>query len=146
MPKKGVGKSKLSADLLEKYGEAFDAIDADGAGSIDKAELTYILGGDEIGDDAIQAALAKFDTDKDGTMDKDEYFDFVYGSMLEQARMFLKEADTSGDGKLSKGELEGVFAKLGFPSDQADAAMASADDDGSGTLSIDEIVDYLLEV
>jgi len=146
MPKKGSGKGKLSAEQQAQYGEAFDAIDADGKGSIDKAELKAILGGTEISEDAIAAALNKFDADHDGEMDKDEYYDFVYGSMLEQARMFLKAADADGSGKLSKDELAAVFSQLGFPEGQADDAMANADDDGSGTLSIDEIVDYLLEV
>jgi Ca2+-binding EF-hand superfamily protein len=146
MPKKGSGKSKLSAELVEKYGEAFDAIDEDGKGTISKGELTSILGGNDIGEEAIAAALAKFDTDHDGEMDKDEYFDFVYGSMLENARAFLKAADTSGDGKISKDELAGVFAQLGFPEGQAAEAMANADDDGSGSLSVDELCDYLLEV
>lgn len=145
MPK-GAGKSKLSAENMAKYEEAFDAIDADGAGSISKAELEDILGGADIGGEAIDACLAKFDTDKDGSMDKDEYFDFVYGSMLEQARQLLKAADTSGDGKISKDELSACFAQLGFPPEQAEDAMAQADDDGSGSLSVDEIVDYLLEV
>ena len=45
-------------------------------------------------------------------MDKDEYFDFVYGSMLEQARMFLKAADADGSGKLSKDELAAVFSQV----------------------------------
>lgn len=146
MPKKGVGRSKLPAELVDKYLEAFDAIDEDGAGSISKSELTAILGGNDIPDDVIDACLAKFDTDKDGTMDKEEYLDFVYGSMLEQARTLLKAADASGDGKISKDELSACFAQLGFPPEAADEAMASADDDGSGTLSVDEIVDYLLEV
>jgi len=145
MPR-GSGKAKLPADLVDKYSEAFDAIDADGHGSISKAELSAIVGGNDISDDAVGEALAKFDADRDGEMDKDEYFDFVYGSMLEQARMFLKAADSSGDGKLSKEELAAVFTQLGFPPEQAEDAIANGDDDGSGTLSIDEIVDYLLEV
>ena len=45
-------------------------------------------------------------------MDKDEYYDFVYGSMLEQARMFLKAADADGSGKLSRDELAAVFTQV----------------------------------
>ena len=56
--------------------------------------------------------LFRFDADHDGEMDKDEYYDFVYGSMLEQARMFLKAADADGSGKLSKDELAAVFSQV----------------------------------
>ena len=56
--------------------------------------------------------LCRFDTDRDGEMDKEEYFDFVFGSMLEQARAFMKTADTSGDGKLTKDELATCFANV----------------------------------
>ena len=56
--------------------------------------------------------LRRFDTDRDGEMDKEEYFDFVFGSMLESARGFMKAADTSGDGKLSKEELATCFANV----------------------------------
>jgi len=136
----------MSEENKAKYLEAFDAIDADGAGSISKGELEAILGEQEISADAVEETLRKFDTDKDGMMDKEEYLDFVYCSMLEQARTLLKIADTSGDGKISKEELGAVFEKLNCPPEQAEEAIANADDDGSGTLSIDEIVDYLMEV
>jgi len=145
MPKRGVGQSKLSAENLEKYGAAFDAIDADGKGSIDKSELSAILG-EDVTPEAVSACWAKFDTDHDGEMDKDEFFDFVYGARLEQARAFLKAADQSGDGKLSPDELKAVFEQMGIPEDQAQVAVDNCDDDGSGTISIDEIVDFLLEV
>jgi len=134
----------MAADKVESYVEAFKAIDADEEGTISKEELSAILGGNSVTDDAIDAALAKFDTDRNGTMDVEEYLDFVYASNLEQARMFLKAADTSGDGKLSKDELSAVFEQMGMG--DAGEAMSAADDDGSGLLGIDEIVDFLLEV
>jgi len=136
----------MSEENKGKYLEAFDAIDADGKGSISKSELGAILGPDEITDESIAEALNKFDANDDGEMSREEFLDFVYTSQLEQARSFLKAADTSGDGKLSKDELNAVFQQIGLAPDQADDAMSKADDDGSGTLSIDEIVDYLLEV
>jgi len=145
MPKKGCG-NKLSEENKAKYGEAFDAIDADGKGTISKGELVQILGGNDIGEDAVNETLRKFDTDADGEMDKEEFLDFVYVSNLEQARGFLKAADADGSGKLSKDELAAAFAQIGMPPEAAEEAMANADDDGSGTLSIDEIVDYLVEV
>merc|ERR1711973_831645 len=117
MPTKGKGKGKLSPELQAKYEEAFDAIDADGAGSISKSELVAIMAADDISDAAIDECLAKFDADRDGEMDKEEYFDFVFGSMLESARGFMKAADTSGDGKLSKEELATCFANMGFPAE-----------------------------
>jgi len=146
MPTKGKGKGKLSPELQAKYEEAFDAIDADGAGSISKSELVAILAADDVSDAHVDECLAKFDTDRDGEMDKEEYFDFVFGSMLEQARAFMKAADTSGDGKLTKDELATCFANIGFPAEMAEEAMAQCDDDGSGTLSVDEVCNYLLEV
>jgi len=136
----------MSEEIKAKYLEAFDAIDADGAGSISKGELEAILGEQEISADAVEETLKVLDANDDGEMSREEFLDFVYTSQLEQARSFLKAADTSGDGKLSKDELNAVFQQMGFPPDLADDAMSKADDDGSGTLSIDEIVDYLLEV
>jgi len=136
----------MSEEHKAKYLEAFDAIDADGKGTISNSELEAILGPDNIGGDAVTEALNKFDANNDGEMGKDEFLDFVYTSQLEQARFFLKAADTSGDGKLSRDELKAVFDQIGLPAEQCDEALEKADDDGSGTLSIDEIVDYLLEV
>lgn len=131
----------MPADLQAKYEEAFDAIDADGTGEIDKQELAAIIPG--VTQEALAEAFTKFDADHDGSMGKEEYFDFVYGASLEQARIMMKNADSSGDGKLSKEELKAAFVGM---EEVAEEAMASMDDDGSGLLSIDEVVDFLLEV
>ena len=56
--------------------------------------------------------LPRFDADRDGEMDKDEFLDFVYGSMLEQARILLKAGDEDDSGKLSKEELAEVFKQV----------------------------------
>jgi len=143
MPKAGCGK-KMSEENQAKYLEAFDAFDADGEGSISKSELANLL--PDISGDAITSALDKFDANDDGQMSKDEFLDFVYVSTLEDARNLLKAADASGDGKITKEELVDAFAKMNLPSELAEEAMSKADDDGSGTLSVDEIVDFLLEV
>ena len=55
---KGCG-NKLSEENKAKYGEAFDAIDADGKGTISKGELVQILGGNDIGEDAVNETLRK---------------------------------------------------------------------------------------
>lgn len=143
MPKAGCGQ-KMSEEHKAKYLDAFDAIDEDGKGSISKSELASIC--PDISGDAINITLDKFDANDDGEMSRDEFLDFVYVSSLEDARAFLKAADSSGDGKITKDELAAAFAKLGLPAEVAEEAMANADDDGSGTLSVDEIVDFLMEV
>lgn len=139
--KKGVGLEKLSEAQIEKYGAAFDAIDADGAGTVDKTELAQIFP-----EAVVAAAMEKMSTDGDDVITRDEFLDFTYIATLEDARGFIKAADESGDGKLSKEELATAFQNAGFPEDFASEIMGSFDDDGSGKLGVDEVIDLLLDI
>jgi len=141
MPRKGVGLEKLSEAQKEKYGAAFDAIDADGAGTINKEELTQIFS-----DEVVDKAMSKISTDGDDVITKDEFLDFTYAATLEDARAFIKAADESGDGKLSKDELAAAFENVGFPADLASEVMESFDEGEDGKLGVDEVIDLLLEI
>jgi Ca2+-binding EF-hand superfamily protein len=77
---------------------------------------------------------------------KEEFLDFTYVATLEDARNLIKQADTSGDGKLSKDELTSAFENAGFPADFASEVMGGFDDDGSGKLGVDEVIDLLLDI
>jgi len=144
MPKKGCG-AKLSEENRAKYGEAFDAIDEDGKGTLNKSELSVILSQFGISEDACNEAFVKFDTDADGEMDKEEFFDFAYVSNLEGARLLMQAADESGDGKVTPDELAATLEQLGFPADEIASLIENADADGSGVLSVDEMVNALME-
>jgi Ca2+-binding EF-hand superfamily protein len=138
---KGAGRAKLSEAQIEKYSAAFDAIDADGLGTINKEELAQIFP-----EDAVAAAMDKISTDGDDVITKEEFLDFTYVATLEDARNLIKAADTSGDGKLSKDELASALENAGFPADFASEVMESFDDDGSGKLGADEVIDMLLDL
>jgi len=138
---KGAGRAKLSEAQIEKYSAAFDAIDADGLGTINKEELSQIFP-----EGAVAAAMDKISTDGDDVITKEEFLDFTYVATQEDARGFIKAADASGDGKLSKDELVAAFKNAGFPADFASEVMESFDDDGSGKLGVDEVIDLLLDV
>merc|ERR1711931_14106 len=129
MPRKGVGLEKLSEAQKEKYSAAFDAIDADGAGTINKEELTQIFS-----NEVVDKAMSKISTDGDDVITKDEFLDFAYAGTLEDARAFIKAADESGDGKLSKDELAAAFENVGFPADLASEVMESFDEGEDGKL------------
>lgn len=146
MPSKGKGRGKLSEDDVAKHEAAFDAIDADGSGQIAVAEFKHIMEGlgFEVKDEEIDATMTKYDADKSGNMSKDEYFDMVWGTTLESARGIMKEADVSGDGKVSQSELAAAFEKLNFPNSAELAAMAMETHGGADqSLDIDELVDLL---
>ena len=51
-------------------------------------------------------------TDGDDVITRDEFLDFTYIATLEDARGFIKAADESGDGKLSKEELATAFQNV----------------------------------
>jgi len=140
MPK-GVGLEKLSDAQKEKYGKAFEAIDKDGLGTINKEELTQIFP-----DELVDKAMSKISTDGDEVITKDEFLDFTYAATLEDARAIIQAADKSGDNKLSKEELAAAFQNFGFSADVVSELMESFDEGEDGKLDVDEVIDLLLEI
>jgi Ca2+-binding EF-hand superfamily protein len=88
------------------------AMDKDGDGKVSRAEFT-----------GIPANFDRFDTNKDGFLDKDEAAKGAAAGL--QA---LRDMDTNGDGKLSRDEFKGPAARF----DQLDANK-------DGFISFDEI-------
>ena len=79
----------VSLDEALKAGAAkFDMLDTDKEGTLDKSELTGIIGA---------GVMKKADPDKDGTLDKNEYLALV--------KQRFQAADTDKDGSLDAREL-----------------------------------------
>eukprot|EP00933_Yihiella_yeosuensis_P076562 TRINITY_DN863_c0_g1_i1.p1 TRINITY_DN863_c0_g1~~TRINITY_DN863_c0_g1_i1.p1 ORF type:complete len:336 (-),score=92.59 TRINITY_DN863_c0_g1_i1:453-1460(-) len=105
--------------------------------------------------------LVAADTNKDGTLDKDEYFRFFSASDKDvlniEAKLYLKQADVNKDGFIDVGELAkhhllgSDLESAGQPQDeehqaylQKDAGrqLALLDKDGNGKLDVGEYASY----
>jgi Ca2+-binding EF-hand superfamily protein len=71
--------------------------------------------------DAVDAVFSKYDKDNSQSLDQNEVYSLICDAMKhmnagnppskQQVDAFVKEADKSGDGKIQKQELYGIFRK-----------------------------------
>lgn len=124
----------LSGDKLHQLTKAFEAIDANGDGFIDQAELADLLrkqvearkyGGEESdsGDEDVQlasqddssmfAVLSALDVDGSGKVQYTEFLAAAASALMEDSVQLCWEAfrgfDVDGDGQISKAELTSVL-------------------------------------
>jgi Ca2+-binding EF-hand superfamily protein len=157
-----------SAFHEQKANRFFSAIDANGDGLVDQADVDQAVArfGEAFGPapsspalqrltQAYSAVLALGDTDDDGRIGFDD-FKNVGPDVSEnpagiQAVRSLFDAmvqivDGDGDGKLTKDEYARLFAiRLGVPEDRAHEAFSKLDTDGDGLVSTDQIVEAVRE-
>jgi len=67
-------------------------------------------------------------------------------SMLDGVRRAFEEADANKDGKLSMAEFEKAGEMLGVPKELCDDLFKKLDDDGGGTLDMEEFSEALIEL
>eukprot|EP01123_Difflugia_compressa_P001147 TRINITY_DN1130_c0_g1_i3.p1 TRINITY_DN1130_c0_g1~~TRINITY_DN1130_c0_g1_i3.p1 ORF type:complete len:326 (-),score=71.81 TRINITY_DN1130_c0_g1_i3:169-1044(-) len=140
-------RKSLSADYLRDLKEAFDIFDKESSGSITSSNLGDILRslGQNPTDDEVNKMVAKIDQDGNGTIDFDEFSDFMASaetastSSLDSA---FKAIDENGNGKLDIGELKDVLTKLGEkPNDkQLESMMYAAGQSPEGEIDFDKFV------
>lgn len=148
---------------------AFRRADVDGSHSIDAEELHRAL--DRIGIaaslDDVRAMLRKYDADRSGVLELDEF-----SQLVNELRLFnrngregvssaaperaaetdiaaaFREADADGSGGIDVDELHGALLRLGLATSlgQTRAIMATYDVNGDGVLELDEFTAMVLDL
>lgn len=106
------------------------------SGSSSSAELSS-------GDEAeLRALFDAIDVDKSGTIEMDEYFMWTLDVASRQGcglSLIFKKYDKQGDGCLDANEFALAVEDLGFAAGFAHELFVDLDEDGSGSLTIDEV-------
>lgn len=150
--------------------QRFKMADIDGSGRIDREELKVLLESVEGGlayplmvaegwlpEDALDRAMEKYDVDKSGDIDFEEFKQLVYdGMLLEGAIQEYEDAfnavDDSGNGSIGATELATLFKNLGSPLSMEKVAevFMRYDKDESGQIEFGEFLamfqDQLLDL
>jgi len=132
---------------LCEYKMAFDMVDKDGSGSIDKDELRGILhalGHRHTGQE-VQAMMNEFITEED-SINFDAFVSLLKTMQLKQREQDFHEAfqvfDKDSSGTISKPELLQVFTSLGekVSAEEINNMIIEADIDKDGMLNFDEFM------
>ncbi len=122
------GDGQVTADEIEQRMDAhFSNVDSDSNGVLSKAELEANARKDSVA--RVRRMLAKLDANGDDQISPDE----VRGRL----GAHFAQADTDGDGLLSKAELEANASKDSVA--RVRRMLAKLDTDGNGVLSRDEL-------
>lgn len=154
--------------LYRKLDRAFEHMDVDGSGSIERGDLVGLgarilvgfgesptsLAGSRLaqGFEGIWRTLAaEIDADGEGTISFEEFragmtsafvdgdrFDAVFGPAAEAMAGLC---DTDGDGAVGPDEFWVMMAAFGTPREDVEAAFERLDGDGDGAVSVDELVE-----
>lgn len=132
---------------IQEFKQKFQAIDADGNGFIDLAELDAAMKqlGHNHSVEELQQWLNGVDADGDGKINFDEYL-AVLGPKSEEYDAAIiavfKEFDKDGSGKISHAELKAALSKIGgAASDELITAMIQlADENGDGSIDYNEFL------
>ena len=123
--------------------------DRDGDGTVSLKELGEFLRtfGQEPTESELYDMVRDVDTDKNGTIDFDEFLEMMSKRMTnkdedEEIREAFRIFDQDGNGFITLEELEAVMIKLGenLTKDELTAMMHEADLDGDGKIDFDEFV------
>ncbi|KAK3711822.1 hypothetical protein QZH41_013229, partial [Actinostola sp. cb2023] len=135
-------------EQMQEDEEKFKHADVNGDGGLDLSEYMsfYHPGDDErMSAFVIGHTLKKYDTDKDGALSKEEFFnsykDLNTEAKTELEKDFINTYDTNKDGKLEVEEMKRwLFPDEDMPHEEPPALMKEVDDDKDGKLSMDEIL------
>ncbi|KAI8472038.1 MAG: hypothetical protein J3K34DRAFT_458027 [Monoraphidium minutum] len=136
----------LPYDEVRGLRELFEAMDADGDGSVSPQELKKALEqrGGALPPGELERLFALADENGDGRLD---YAEFL-ASTLHHARLeeeenlayAFKTFDRDGNGFISAAELSAALAAMGRPHRRASEVMAEVDKDGDGGVDFYEFV------
>eukprot|EP00593_Proboscia_inermis_P013064 CAMPEP_0171307012 /NCGR_PEP_ID=MMETSP0816-20121228/17049_1 /TAXON_ID=420281 /ORGANISM="Proboscia inermis, Strain CCAP1064/1" /LENGTH=368 /DNA_ID=CAMNT_0011788955 /DNA_START=214 /DNA_END=1317 /DNA_ORIENTATION=+ len=131
--------------------EAFDQVDKDRDGHIDKDELRQVLSdmNFEPSEEEVESFMNELDEDKNGRVDKKEFkvwFVSQSNYVKNNIKRVFDEVDTSRDGVIGRGEMSALLKRLApqvISEDDITEAMESCYQSGSkDTISFEEFSDW----
>jgi len=140
-----IARKHLSKETIEKYEAAFKVIDEEENGTINKSELLSLKdadGNEQFSADEVEAVLKTYGGGDD-TMNCDEMLDFIFLSEVERLKKKFQE-NAGEDGSLSTEEYANMMRGIGMDNDKIEAGFAVLDKDNTGTVTIEEMVAFLL--
>lgn len=141
----GIARKHLSKEVIEKYEAAFTVIDEEENGTINKSELLSLKdadGNQKLSPDDVEKALDTYGG-TDGVMNCDEMLDFIFMSEVERLKKKFQEI-AGEDGSLSTEEYANMMRGIGMDDDKIEAGFNVLDNDNTGTVTIEEMVAFLL--
>ena len=143
--------------------EAFEQIGVGDGGDVGREAFLQALSSVGIDDVTANKLFDRFDPDKSGTLDREEFFAFAAKGCGEVRNLLrhcvlasgdetvdkivdvFKAWDKDGDGTISRDELERVFIVLNpsFTKKDLDLVMKVADRNGDGVIDYEEFADWL---
>lgn len=143
----------MSNEQVERIREHFALFDKDANGFIESKELGIALRslGFHVEESHLSEIVKEFDTNKDGKVDFDEFYNLVSVKMKNPlSEIELKEAfklfDKDGNGKVTCSELKQALTNFGekLSQQEAEEFLEDADTNGDGELDIAELTRFLL--
>ena len=118
----------------------FDAIDADGSGTIDKEELGLYLVGAGIEQAEVDVLFKFLDADGSGDIDREEWWAgfSAFLAVGRDAKQLFDLIDEDGSGTIDSDELTRHLTAAGHGLEEIEAIFEFLDEDGDGSVDIDE--------
>jgi len=158
----------LDAELLE-FRAIFDKYDTSGDGSVDAAEMQQVFQavGVHLKQFQVEQIVREFDIDGSGEIEFEEfmvmmikllnrriradcidYRDYLADALISRYEQMFRQYDASGDGSISREELEDMLQKLNInlTAIQIDEVIAEVDKDGSGEIEFDEFLSMMAKL
>ncbi|XP_069114967.1 calmodulin-like [Argopecten irradians] len=140
----------FTEEQLAEYREAFDMFDKDGSGSITIEEMVTVMKelGQSADEEELKAELTAMDTNKDGTIEFDEFLETLKKMPSENSREEeLKECfqlfDKNKQGYLTIPELKHILQDLGndsFTDEEVDELVKEGELNVDGRLNYEKFV------
>jgi len=144
----------LTDEQREEFKQAFALFDKNGDGQITTKELGTVMRslGQSPTDSELQDMISEVDTDRNGTIEFDEFLILMHKKMREsdteeEIREAFKVFDKDGNGYISASELRQVMANLGekLTDEEVEEMIREADADGDGQVNYEEFVQMMLK-
>eukprot|EP00602_Paraphysomonas_sp_CaronLab_P000745 CAMPEP_0185028368 /NCGR_PEP_ID=MMETSP1103-20130426/13987_1 /TAXON_ID=36769 /ORGANISM="Paraphysomonas bandaiensis, Strain Caron Lab Isolate" /LENGTH=511 /DNA_ID=CAMNT_0027562757 /DNA_START=365 /DNA_END=1900 /DNA_ORIENTATION=- len=140
---------QVSQDEINEIASIYDMYDSDSSGEIDKEELGLVMNslGFALSEGELNAMVAALDTDRDGTISRDEFIrwyirnsDNKNTDMKQKAREMFALFDKDGSNSIKVSELvDGLQGlKHGLSTDDLVALAHELDENGDGEISLHE--------
>lgn len=147
----------LEISIKAEINALFDFFDTNKDGFVSEDELTFAMRSVNpyIGSKEVKEILIQADTNKNGTIDRNEFMTLMlprfkqellsYESNLDDLRRLFKEADLDQSNYLSREEMRGAMMKLSIDLTevQLDELMRELDLDSNQSIDIDEFIAFL---
>ncbi|XP_013415053.1 calmodulin-alpha [Lingula anatina] len=151
-------KKKFTEKQLAKYRALFNLYDINKDGTVSVKELAAVSKkfGYNLDKQQIEAIIQRWDGDKKGCLNFQEFINAMPGNAIHiprdehkraELRIHFREFDKSGSGFISEQEATDVLSKeLAFPHYKSKAYMKFFDKNKDGKLNIDEFADFYEKV